>query len=71
MDAEIERKRQEVAKLDGLIAAKRKKLENKSFVERAPAAVVQAERDGLKDLEEQRAAAVVVLERLRAAGGKG
>ena len=46
-----------MAKLDGLIAAKRKKLENKSFVDRAPAAVVQGERDSLADLESQRAAA--------------
>ena len=29
-----------MAKLDGLIAAKRKKLENQNFVDRAPAAVV-------------------------------
>ena len=64
--AEIERKRQELAKLDGLVAAKRKKLENKSFVDRAPAAVVQAERDGLKDLEDQHSAAAAMIERLAA-----
>jgi valyl-tRNA synthetase len=64
--AEIERKKQEIAKLDGLVTGKRKKLENKNFVDRAPAAVVQGERDSLKDLEEQLAAAKAVLERLTA-----
>ena len=64
--AEIERKQQEKARLVGFIAAKRKKLENKSFVERAPAAVVQGERDSLKDLEDQQAAVTAVLERLAA-----
>ena len=43
-------------KLDGFIAAKRKKLENEAFVERAPAAVIQGERASLKDLEDQQAA---------------
>jgi valyl-tRNA synthetase len=64
--AEIERKTQEEAKLDGFIVAKRKKLENKSFVDRAPAAVVQGERDSLRDLEEQLAAVRAVLEKLKA-----
>jgi len=65
--AEIERKRQEAAKLEGMIAAKRKKLENASFVERAPAAVVEGERASLKDLEDQLAAALALIERLSAA----
>ena len=68
VEAERERKEQEMAKLDGLIAAKRKKLENKKFVDRAPAAVVQGERDSLADLESQHAAAAAFLERL---GGQG
>ncbi len=34
--AEVERKKQEIVRLEGLIAAKRKKLENANFVERAP-----------------------------------
>ena len=41
MPAEIARKKQEVEKLTGFIAAKEKKLGNASFVERAPAEVVQ------------------------------
>jgi valyl-tRNA synthetase len=64
--AEIERKEQEEVKIIGFIAAKQKKLENKSFVDRAPAAVVDAERASLKDLEEQLAAVRAVLDRLRA-----
>jgi valyl-tRNA synthetase len=62
--AEIARKKQEVEKLTGFIAAKEKKLTNASFVERAPAEVVQKERDSLKDLQDQLAAAREVLARL-------
>jgi valyl-tRNA synthetase len=62
--AEIARKKQEVEKLTGFIAAKEKKLTNASFVERAPADVVQKERDSLKDMQDQLAAAKEVLERL-------
>jgi valyl-tRNA synthetase len=63
--AEIARKEQEVEKLTGFIAAKEKKLANANFVDRAPADVVQKERDSLKDLQDQLAAAKEVLERLR------
>jgi len=62
--AEIARKRQEAEKLAGFIAAKEKKLGNASFVERAPADVVQKERETLKELQEQLAAANEVLKRL-------
>ncbi len=64
--AEVERKEQDMVRLEGLIATKRKKLENASFVQRAPAAVVQGERAALKDLEDQHAAARAVVERLKA-----
>jgi valyl-tRNA synthetase len=64
--AEIARKKQEVDKLSGFIAAKEKKLANANFVGRAPAEVVQKERDSLKDLQDQLAAAREVLERLAA-----
>jgi valyl-tRNA synthetase len=64
--AERARKQQEVEKLTGFIAAKEKKLTNASFVDRAPAEVVQKERDSLKDLQDQLAAANEVLERLAA-----
>lgn len=64
--AEIARKQQEAEKLTGFIAAKEKKLTNASFVERAPADVVQKERDSLKELQDQLAAARAVLESLAA-----
>ena len=63
--AEVERNEQEMVRLERLIAAKRKKLENASFVERAPAAVVEGERAALKDLEDQLAAAKAVVERMK------
>jgi valyl-tRNA synthetase len=63
--AELERTQREVLRLEGLKAAKQKKLENENFVQRAPAAVVQGEREALKDLEDQLAAAKAVIERLR------
>ena len=62
--AEVQRNEQNMVRLEGLIATKRKKLENSSFVDRAPAAVVQGERGALKDLEDQHAAARAVVERL-------
>jgi valyl-tRNA synthetase len=63
--AEKDRKTQEELRVQGLIAAKKKKLENASFVERAPAAVVQSERAALKELEDQLAAVRAVLDRLK------
>lgn len=51
--AEITRKDKELEKLNRLEATKRKKLENNNFIERAPDAVVQKERDSLKALEKQ------------------
>jgi len=68
VEAEIARKRKEVEKLHGLIAAKEKKLANKNFVERAPAAVVGKERRSLAELEAQATAAAEVLKTLAAAG---
>jgi valyl-tRNA synthetase len=62
--AEIERKTKELEKLAGLVAAQKKKLSNESFIQRAPAAVVQKERDRLKELEDQHAATAAALEAL-------
>jgi valyl-tRNA synthetase len=64
VDAERERKKQELEKLDGLIAAKEKKLQNANFIDRAPPEVVQKERDSLKELQDQQAATAAVLARL-------
>ncbi len=63
-EAELVRNRQERERLTGFIAAKEKKLTNANFVERAPAEVVQKERDSLKDLQDQLAAVEEVIRRL-------
>ena len=50
---EITRKNKELEKLGKLEDAKRKKLENKNFIDRAPKAVVQKEQAGLVELEKR------------------
>ena len=55
------RKKQELKKIDSLIAAKSKKLQNKDFLERSPEAVVEKERESLKELEGRRATTSQVL----------
>ncbi len=67
VEAECARKRKELADLEKFIAAKRNKLQNQSFIERAPAEVVQKERDSLNELAAARDAAVRALEQLIAA----
>jgi valyl-tRNA synthetase len=54
VDRERTRLRDEVQRLDGLIAGTEKKLSNESFVARAPAAVVDKEREKLAGYTEQR-----------------
>jgi valyl-tRNA synthetase len=66
VEAEMARKQKELEKRASLIAAKQKKLANKRFIERAPEAVVQKERDGLEALEQQQAGTMAVLESLAA-----
>ena len=66
--AEIERKTKELAKLEGVIAVKERQLANSSFVERAPAEVIQKERAALEQLKELHAAthaALTALERTK------
>jgi valyl-tRNA synthetase len=53
VDAERAKNEKEEQKLVGLIKAKEGKLKNESFVSRAPANVVQAERDSLAQMQEQ------------------
>ena len=53
LERERERMRKEIDKVDGLRAATEKKLGNESFVARAPAEVVEKERDKLAQFEEQ------------------
>ena len=59
--AERERLTKESERLSGLVAAQMKKLSNENFVQRAPAAVVQKERERLKELEEQHSATAAAL----------
>ncbi len=67
IEAEVARKRQELDKLAALIVAKEKKLANRSFVDRAPAAVVQKERDSLGELRQQHANTAQGLQQLASA----
>jgi valyl-tRNA synthetase len=53
VDRERSRLTDEITRLDSLLAGTREKLENDSFVSRAPAEVVQRERDRTVQLEEQ------------------
>ena len=53
VDAEIARDEKEAENLRRQIDAKEKKLANENFVSRAPADVVQKEREGLAALEER------------------
>jgi valyl-tRNA synthetase len=69
IDVEAERAKNEqlVQKLLGIIKTKEAKLANESFVQRAPANVVQAERDSLAQAQEQLASARAALASLRKA----
>jgi len=62
---EIARKQQELTKLESLIASKRRKLENVEFLKKAPPQVVEKERESLRQLEDQRAAAMAVVAQLQ------
>ena len=65
MEAELAKNEQQEQKLLGMIKAKEGKLANESFVSRAPANVVQAERDSLAQLQEQLASVRTALAALR------
>ncbi len=69
VDAEIARLEKEQGKLESMIQGKRKKLANEKFVARAPAEVVQRERESLKALEDQLAAIVEAIKKLLASRG--
>ena len=53
LDAEIARNEKQLAGVAKATDSKKKKLENKSFVDRAPAEVVAKEREALEELESQ------------------
>jgi valyl-tRNA synthetase len=63
--AEISKTERELVKLVEFIAAKEKKLANESFAARAPADVVQKERDSLDELRGRQTAAEEYLARMR------
>jgi valyl-tRNA synthetase len=65
VSAELTRLEQQDARLASQIEGKRKKLANASFIERAPADVVQKERDSLAQLEDQQRAVRTALAELR------
>lgn len=62
--AELEKNRKQREKLCGFIQGKEKKLGNESFVSRAPANVVAAERASLEELKQQLAAIEEAIARL-------
>jgi len=68
LDRERVRLREEISKLEGLHAGTSKKLDNEAFVARAPAEVVQKERDRLAQLAEQRTKLGVKLAALEGVG---
>jgi len=65
VQAELTKNEQQEQKLLGMIKGKEAKLANESFVARAPANVVQAERDSLAQLQEQLASVRRALASLR------
>jgi valyl-tRNA synthetase len=65
VDAELLRLEKELEKLTKNIAGKEGKLANASFTARAPAEIVQRERDSLAQLKEQAASIQAALDKLR------
>jgi valyl-tRNA synthetase len=65
-DAEIARNEKERERLTGFVQGKRAKLANANFVDRAPAEVVQKERESLVEAEQKIAALEATLAALRA-----
>jgi valyl-tRNA synthetase len=63
--AELAKNRQQQQKLRALIEAKQAKLQNENFLARAPAAVVQQERDSLAQLQQQLAGVEAALAALQ------
>jgi valyl-tRNA synthetase len=63
--AERERLEKEKERYEGSIAGKEKKLANENFVKRAPAEVVQRERESLEQLKQQLESVLASLESLQ------
>ena len=71
VEAEIVHNGKERDRLVGAIASKEKKLQNASFVQRAPADVVEGERRSLAELRDRLAATEAALTALAAQAKKG
>jgi valyl-tRNA synthetase len=65
VDAEINRLRRELERLDKAIKSKKSKLHNEKFVSHAPPAIVQKEREQLVEFEETRKKQGVILKELQ------
>lgn len=65
IEAEIARSEKQIEKIDKMIRGKEGKLSNDNFVSRAPAEVVQRERESLDDLKKQLASAREALTKLQ------
>jgi valyl-tRNA synthetase len=65
VEAEISRNEKLLENLIRQVASKQAKLSNENFVKRAPAPVVEKERAGLAELQQQQDSVATVLERLR------
>ncbi len=70
VEAEIAKKQQEKAKLESLITGKEKKLQNENFIQRAPEAVVQKERDSLVELQSRLEATSKIVASLTVTGSQ-
>jgi valyl-tRNA synthetase len=68
VDAEIARLEKQVERMNGQIAGKEKKLSNANFVDRAPADVVQRERETLEEMKLQLQKTQASLEEFRKNG---
>ena len=68
VEAEIARNTKELDRLEKAVAAKERQLGNASFVERAPAEVIQKERSALEQLKQLQTATQAALAALHAAG---
>ncbi len=69
VEAEITRNEKLLENLVKQIAGKQSKLANENFVKRAPAEVVEKERAGLEELQQQHATVKSALQRLRSSAG--
>ena len=56
VNTELTKQRKELAKLEGFIKGKAAKLDNQAFVSKAPAAVIEKEKQSLQDMKDQAAA---------------